>query len=281
MKTPSTHPSISLLVDDLLQQLAAAPVEMPLIGKVNLVDGLKRLGRSGKLVRIVHFNLNLPVQSHYDHVRSVARLADICAEKLSLDTHARTEIAHLIAFHDLTDRQRTACCIAFHDLAEVIVGDVPEFTSEDLTEGVIDFLSPFSVEETNKSIEASLPQPLRTSFHQTLDLLSTGEGKVFHFFKMIDRMEPITAVWRYIHTYHSTIEIHHFLVAMADFFGNPKPRTYCIDETTRSTVDAFQTPANALNFYTQKTVRSNSPSLQQAIIEEFIKETPIEPIVFS
>jgi len=98
-----------------------------------LINKLKQTPRTGFEVRIKKFSLNLPVQSIYDHVLSVATNSDILATLFNIDL----------------DIEKIIYSIAFHDIVEALIGDTPEFTSKEL----IKFSQKYSVNTKEKAIQ--------------------------------------------------------------------------------------------------------------------------------
>ena len=201
--------------------------------RLNIIDDLKRSPRSGKAARIDNFCLNLPKQSIYDHLLQLAYDADIFNEVIGCMT----------GDHLLSD------FIAFHDLAESVIGDIPDYTEGKALFGRVD--GDLKVEEdlANSIIADSLDQDMKQRFLFAISALadrSRSEVKQFHF---IDKTEPIISVWRYIHFFRDIIDIDHFLEAMDDFFTNPKVKSYSINSATDDMINFLQQRDNARDFF--------------------------------
>jgi len=82
----------------------------------NLISELKKIPRSGKFFRLKKHGINLPCRSIFDHIHSLAYNADLLVDLLSLPV----------------EKEKLANLFCFHDLAEVFVGDVPQFTSSEI-----------------------------------------------------------------------------------------------------------------------------------------------------
>ena len=113
-RTPVT--SILEFTQELLDDLDSEFVSLPMHKRVMIVDTLKQIPRSGKKVRLDKFRPTLRVRSVYDHVLSLAHSAD-CLLPLFQHSLKEHEYASL------------AQCIAYHELNEVVLGDIPTYTS--------------------------------------------------------------------------------------------------------------------------------------------------------
>jgi len=107
--------SVSYHTQQFLRELEGEMILIPNHGNLKIIKSLKTLPRSGKKIRLEKFEPTLPIRSIYDHILSVAHTADV------LLPHLR---------HSATGRERfeIARLIAYHDICEVILGDVPQFT---------------------------------------------------------------------------------------------------------------------------------------------------------
>jgi hypothetical protein len=68
---------------------------------------------------------------------------------------------------------------------------------------------------------------------------SRGTDELF-LFNFIDRVDPIINIWIYINLFRSEIDIDKFLVAMDDFFLNPKVVGFSLDDETEFLVRFLQ-----------------------------------------
>lgn len=144
-----------------------------------------------------------------------------------------------------------ASLIVFHDLAEALIGDVPEFTSIQLAAST--YLSDKEKEEAeenaNQLLLQALPTDLQQLFKITLSLTSEGNSQLYKFFHMVDKSDSIIAVWRYIFTFQEKINIDHFVTVMSDFFHNPKPQQVCVNSKTLALVQFLQNKEHAKNYH--------------------------------
>jgi len=205
---------------------------------LNLLKDLKQTTRSGKLVRIEKYLLKLPTQSIYSHLLLMANNGDflkICLEK------------------DLNKKQLllVSRSIAFHDLSESIIGDVPMFTKKNLAGSLFKSAKQKAEEEklANAIIANSLPPKIKKHFIKTIDFLENENSLARDFFIFLDKSEPIIAIWKYIHFYKDQIRIKRFLTAMEDFFNEKNVLPYCFNAETRKIANFLQNKNNAYQYY--------------------------------
>lgn len=207
------------MFDTLLEQLCNVEVD-----QVPLIEKLKQTPRSGKAVRFDKAGLALPKRSVYDHI-------------ISLPAQARF---FLSVTNSELDQNQLDILFLFHDLAEALIGDAPSFTSQDIAK---ETYSPPGEKERReekacKKLLAALPQPLKGYFESYLTFAK--DSRVYRFFQMIDKTDPIIAVWRYIALHRATLDIDHYLEAMTDFFLNPEPLRSCTCESAMAIVRYLQ-----------------------------------------
>jgi 5'-deoxynucleotidase YfbR-like HD superfamily hydrolase len=149
------------------------------------------------------------------------------------------------------DKYTVAKCIVFEELHETIVGDVPEFTSQELAKAL------YKTEEEKLKREVwadgiiaeHLTGELKKEFGETIRLVHEEKDVNVRFFRQVDKTDPIIGIWRYIHLFRKTLDIEKFLEAMTDFFTNPKVKTYCIDTEIENLRAFLQNKANAREFF--------------------------------
>jgi 5'-deoxynucleotidase YfbR-like HD superfamily hydrolase len=219
--------SASSLVSQWLEILSACRV-----GSLDLVKRLAKTPREGKARRINHFRLALPKRSVLDHITSLAYYAD---------TLRRLGVGP-------TNIPRIAECIVFHDLSEALAGDMPDFTNDEL----YPYFSPehktIAEKRANALIAKSLPARFRFRFTGALAILRCKGCVTWRHFQMLDKTDPIIAVWRYLHIFQRYLDPDTFLRAMDDFFRNPTPKSACTDENIRDFVVFLQNPRNARRY---------------------------------
>lgn len=242
---PTEYPIYTLTLQHLRSLDAAILKDQP---TSNLGERFRNLPRSGKLLRIQKYTLNLPVQSVYDHILSVAEIADLLFPTLSREK-----------------KQILAGYIFAHDLTEILIGDIPAFTSSDH----------YKIEKTEvneelaiKRITECLPQETGSIFQNTTSrILSPKPYWAKTFLNTADKMEPILAIWRYIHLYRAQINIDQFLEAMADFFNNPLPTQISHLEAATAAIRFFQKPDKARAYYAKTLDLSEAPELVPLLLQ--------------
>ena len=212
-----------------------------------LIKELKQIPRTGFEVRIKKFKLDLPVQSIYDHILSVAANVD-CFILMRNFKEERQKL----------DTRKLASFIAFHDLAETQIGDIPEFLSEELAE----FNEKYKVDKKTKLEQEKLandkileivPPRIKKSFEEVSSLTAEeSDPQSIHgkFIWFVDKTESIIAVWRYIFNHKEKIDIEVFIEATAGFFDNPKVlKNYSYSSETENFIKYMQNRENAKNYY--------------------------------
>lgn len=223
-------PDIRNRVERLLEDLRSSHVCVFVrdVCQIEIIYELERLPRTGKLVRFERDAFPFPLRSVFDHVLSIAHTSDHLLEALD---HGIDE-KH---FPDL------AATIAYHDLGEVLLGDVPSHTaltdySERLRQNRPGDGMLLSNRDSNHKkrqdkvansyIDLFLDQK-HLQFAKRRDAVLGAEkclGEVRDFFIIADQLDAIIAVWRYIHLFRPTVmeRCDVFLKAMTDFFDNPE-----------------------------------------------------------
>jgi 5'-deoxynucleotidase YfbR-like HD superfamily hydrolase len=236
---------------ELLDELEEEVIIMPTLSSISIVDTLKHIPRSGKLVRLENYQPQLKVRSIYDHVLSVAHLADcllpIVNYGITLDKH--TELARIIAFHELN---------------EVILGDIPTYTnlkdknretSKNKAERCLRSVAPDKRERiANEFIWLFLSEKQRQSMESVLNHLAQPNSNLTSFFKMLDKIDPIVSIWRYLYFYRDKIgDPREFLKKVKDFFEYPDVRAYITSQQfgpqVSELISILQNRVYALNYY--------------------------------
>ena len=244
------HPGVAADVAGILASLANLTVLSADHAIIRVVDRLYSLPRTGKAVRIDNWCLPLSKQSLADHLLALGKLADLFWDAAPAQCDPRS----------------LAVMIAFHDLAEVLVGDVPDFTTADLAGAHFRTAEDKAEQErwANRRVLEALPADLRSEAEQALTLLADTTNEQTRFFHMLDKIEPIVAVWRYINHHRETLDINVFLEAMSDFFTNPKVIGTCINEETRELITQLQSTDAARAYF----LGNKAPSMLGAILTE-------------
>lgn len=207
----------------------------------------------------------LPIRSIYDHILSVAHSADCLMPYLATGIFGR-------------ERVELARAIAYHDVCEVIIGDIPQYTRLNRTKRnrarvtaeirLSQMPSGEPERITNEFILMFLQDSEKHSMKTALDTLSQ-KNPVRDLFYALDKIDPIVAVWRYLN-YCRRIQgfpIEEFLNRMRHFFENPRVRKviseHISDPKMVDLVDQLQSPENARAYYED-----------QGIIQEQLFEFP-------
>jgi hypothetical protein len=107
---------ISNHVRELLFDLGKVVIPLPHLTTINILNSYKKIPRSGKKIRLDTYEPKLEFRSLYDHILSVAHTADILIPELDIDLTKERAL-------------NLARCIAYHDMCEIFLGDLPKFTS--------------------------------------------------------------------------------------------------------------------------------------------------------
>lgn len=203
--------------------------------KTIIIETLKSIPRSGKSVRLEKFGINLPKRSVYDHIVSLPPQAQFF---LSL---SKNDLDPIIL----------ESMLIFHDLSEAVIGDSPSFTSQDLAMQTFMTEDKKAQEETkiNLLLLKILPDHLKPLFSTYMEHHREKKSFLYRYFNMIDKTDPIIAVWRYIFLFRRKIDIEIFLSAMKDFFLNPEPQHICLDNKIRTLIGFLQDPSNARKYH--------------------------------
>ncbi|MEL6654307.1 MAG: TIR domain-containing protein, partial [Bacteroidota bacterium] len=222
--------SILDLTEGLLDDIADQYLSFPTHRRLPLVDGLKKLPRSGKQLRLQNYKPagkknGLKVRTVYDHILSMAHVADCLMPHFE----------HGLEDSDLIDLAR---CIAYHELNEVILGDIPTYTSLSArarssarvyAEARLRTVEPKKrAQVVGDLIWMYLDEKHRKSLDRFHEICSRPKSKVYLVFKYLDKLDPIIGVWRYLHHYRGSLgdTPKEFNKKMKDFFENPDVRAY-------------------------------------------------------
>ncbi|HKU74724.1 MAG TPA: TIR domain-containing protein [Pyrinomonadaceae bacterium] len=243
--------TISEYTRGFLRDLEGAQIPLPTVGNLNLVSSLKALPRSGKLLRLEGMSPQLPIRSIYDHVLSVAHSADCLLPLVDPGIYGR-------------ERVELARVIAYHDICEVVLGDIPQYTrlnrskrnrARVTAEIRLSQLPDGEPERiTNKFIAMFLQDSERDSLLRTMEVMDS-DSPVRHFSYALDKLDPIIAVWRYIHQFRAdeSFKIDDFLTRMRHFFENPRVRIVMgakvTDRRMVELVDQLQNPERARYYF--------------------------------
>ena len=193
------------------------------IVSINVLDQLKHTPREGKRIRIENeeaLKATIQPRTVFDHMISLSYLASV--------------IGMIVPKGDIPlEPQNIARLIAYHEMAEAIIGDIPSYTV--YTSNII----PLSTIEKNKqeyytnrfiSLYADNKQLQSIGYLCNRLLPQNGKDKKeltkqMAYFKALDRLDCLIAIWRYIPFYRGTCNKHdltRFVNTMSDFFSNER-----------------------------------------------------------
>jgi 5'-deoxynucleotidase YfbR-like HD superfamily hydrolase len=243
--------TISQYTQKFLQDLEEAQIPFPTVGNLKIIKSLKSLPRSGKLLRLEGMSPPIPIRSIFDHILSVAHSADCLMQQVDPGIYGR-------------DRVDLARVIAYHDICEVIIGDIPQYTKLNRTkrnrarvtaEIRLSQLPDGDPERiTNAFIAMFLQDSERHSLQTTLSIMQ-GNSPVKKFFYALDKIDPIVAVWRYIYHFRNDkrFPIDNYLDRMRHFFENPRVRVVTgrniSDPRMVALIDQLQNPEKAKQYH--------------------------------
>jgi 5'-deoxynucleotidase YfbR-like HD superfamily hydrolase len=249
-RTPVT--SILQFTQELLEDLNSEFVSLPMHRRIMIVDTLKQIPRSGKKVRLENFKPAIRVRSVYDHMLSLAHSADCL---LPIFEHSLKE-------HEYAS---LAQCIAYHELNEVVLGDIPTYTSLSsgsrhrariLAEERLRSVEPRKREDiANKFIWMFLGEKHRRALDYVSSILANDSTPISVIFKMFDKIDPIIATWRYLHYYRGKLGPNpsDFNRRMKDFYENPDVKAFItakqIDRAILDLVANLQDRRKAWDYY--------------------------------
>jgi 5'-deoxynucleotidase YfbR-like HD superfamily hydrolase len=237
---PTGSESLGSRVKVLMQKLRNVWIEVPLQPDINVVRILKALPRKGKLVRLRKHSIKIECRSVLDHIFSLAHTADVF-----LAAH----IKHGLAVNAL---QRLASQIAYHDICEALIDDHADFTPTRR----FPVWAPADLKEVeqaaNKLIRPWMEPWLRRDFDAAMRMLEDPGDSCTKFLRILDKIDPIIGIWRYLHHFRGELDVANFLKAMDDFFSNPEVLVVCgknaIDQRVCRIVEFLQTTDNARKY---------------------------------
>ena len=281
LKEKSNDGNIFLHTRELLDELEDEVIILPILGTIPIVDTLKKIRRSGKLVRLESFEKpKIKIRSIYDHTLSVAHLADCLLPviKSGILIEKRTELARIIAFHEFN---------------ETILGDIPSYTNlkekhrtstANLAEQTLRSVLPEKRERiANELIWMFLSEKQRVSLGAVLEDLAQTQSNLTIFFKVLDKIDAIISVWRYLHYYRGKIEdIDEFLKRLKDFFEYPDVIGYIsttqYNDQVSDLIAVLQNRNYAKQYYMDSNFLFSNRSickLSSEIVKKIIEDCPL------
>ena len=207
-------------VQNFLRDLEEAEIPFPTMRSLRIVDALRTIPRSGKLIRLETMQPKVPIRSIYDHILSVGHSAEVLLPELKPP----------LADHDLIELARV---IVYHDACEVILGDVPQYTrlthskrrrARVSAQARLSQLPDGEPERIANEFIGMFLQGAERQSLATVQQILRGDSEVRRFYYAMDKLDPIVATWRYIHYFRGnpSFPIGEYLLRMRHFFENPK-----------------------------------------------------------
>ncbi|WP_282129029.1 TIR domain-containing protein [Roseobacter litoralis] len=269
-------------VVEILSDLEKEVIQLPQIRRIPIVGTLKKIERSGKVLRLTGFKPEVRVRSVYDHIISLAHISDCFLP--SIDDKLTSS--------DLRD---LSLLIAYHDINEVILGDIPAYTSLSRSkrasirvyaEQRLKTVPPEELERiANDFVWLYLSEQHRQAFRAVIEISQDKNSKIFKIFKAMDKIDPIVSVWRYLHHYRGKLgpEPKYFNTKMKDFYENPDVAGYFkdfeIDTKLVDTLAFLQDRTNAWDYYIDKDFLLNTSgdflSIPSERLRSAIEDVPL------
>ncbi len=268
----SKEKMIFAFTKDILEDLENEVIHFPLNGSIKIIDTLKRLPRSGKYIRLKAYEPKVKIRSIYDHILSVAHSADCLFSYVN----------HGIRQEEASEVAR---CIAFHELNEIILGDIPSYTNITYKnikntnlyawKNLKEIDKPRREEIANEFISLFLGERERKSLQKVMEYFKDREHPISSFVFLLDKLDPIINVWRYLYTYKGKLDenANIFLHRLKDFFDYPDvkelARNYKRDPKIYDLVLILQDRELAKKYYNDNNAISVSLSSKSIPIEIF------------
>lgn len=172
---------------------------------VNLLEKLRELPRTGKLVRFARLPFKLRTRSVFDHICSLFDIASV-----------------ILPYYNGINVTNLSYLIAYHDINEVLLGDIPQYTETFPKEynHVWTRLKKINKQERECIVNEFLGLYADNAQRYGLNILKDNKNeKTLLYF--LDAIDPIVSIWRYIFQYRAKFDEKRFVEAMMDFFENP------------------------------------------------------------
>ncbi len=274
-KQVSEWQSILGYTQELLNDLNDAAIAIPLHKPIFIIKNLIKLPRSGKRIRLESYEPKINIRSIYDHILSIAHSADVLYNIID----------HGIRNQEIVDLVR---CIVYHDLCEVLLGDIPAYTNlSNHKRNQAQIFAERRLREIPKNqrennvndfIFMYLSEREKESFMQAQQILNNQNNHIFQFFNVLDKIDPIITVWRYLHFYRGKLDenANIFLQRLKDFFDNPEVKKvaggYKRDDKVYDLVLLLQDKNLAKGYYNDENSLANYTSLFENINPNEIKK---------
>lgn len=194
--------------EKILNDASTMELEIANMGKINIINDLKKIKRTGKKIRLEKLNCKeIKVTTIYDHINSIARTADLLISKDLVNC----------------DESKLASIIVYHDLCEVLITDYPRHTKN----FKVNSNSIMNAFEVDKKIREEYATNFLWLFankkqKECFDLLKQEDNEK-NILWLIDKIDPIITIWRYMYVYKKQLKTlkNEYIEVMDDFFTNP------------------------------------------------------------
>lgn len=189
-----------------------------------------------------------------------------------------------------------ARCIAFHELNEVVLGDIPTYTSltpvkrnesRNYAEERLRSVDPMRRKHiANEFVWLFLNEKHRISLLKVNENLSINKLKsnLYIIFKTFDKIDPIITCWRYLYHYRGLLgdNPRFFNHRLKDFYENPDVKAFLVsnkvDHLVLDLVNFLQDRTNAWDYYVtpEKVFKNNELfSLPVKLVKRIIEDVPL------
>lgn len=263
-------------VTELLEDLAKTVIPLPHLTTINILKSLKKIPRSGKIIRLATFHPIVDIRSIYDHILSVAHTADWLIPQLNIELSNEDEL-------------NLARCIVYHDICEIFLGDIPRFTSlTDLKRSRASILAEERLKRysreyrdniTNTFINLFLEEKEQASM-QTYQEIAYHDNDLINLFNFLDKVDPIIGVWRYLHHYRGKLDDgKKFLNRLRDFFVYEAPlnvsKKFSSDYRVHQLVSTLRDREKARMYYERHRVEEELFGFDSEIVKQIIENHTI------
>ena len=194
--------------EEILNDANNIELEIVNFGKINVMNNLKKIQRTGEKIRLEKLNCEeIKATTIYDHINSIARTADLIISKNLVNC----------------DDEKLASMIVYHDMCEVLITDYPRHTKN----YKVSSDSIMNVYDVDKQIREEYATNFLWLFanreqKERLELLKQ-ENNEKKLLWLIDKIDPIINIWRYIYVYKKQLKKikNEYIEVMDDFFTNP------------------------------------------------------------
>lgn len=236
----------------------ASNIELEIVnfGKINVMNNLKKIQRTGEKIRLEKLNCEeIKVTTIYDHINSIARTADLIISKNLVNC----------------DDEKLASMIVYHDMCEALITDYPRHTknykvSSDSIMNVYDVDKQIREEYATNFLWLFANREQKERFE-----LLKQENNEKKLLWLIDKIDPIINIWRYIYVYKKQLKKikNEYIEVMDDFFTNPVLTKIAEMSEYRhfAEIIRFLKDSNNARIYLENEVFEKENSLNQKDIE--------------